>query len=282
MKVNTERTGKHEDLWAIGLTFHVPSRDRRSFRGTVARTLMPQLIALRDAGRIAAVLPFRHRSLKTRGEAKGTSWTDYWVLAVARGSDLDEIWSLISMSMGRAGEASPLGLLRAEVLRPQPGMQMYYPRKGGLHQESRLWHWIEYAVSRPDAREAYYLDQYRFSAPSIQRFYEAGAVGRVIGFEVARVLENRGALPEWDVIHITGAMHFLKIAWVLWRQMPVFNRFARNVGHSSALDVVRSWDAQREKYQVHGVLDRASTLQPANDLSLVTVSQLGLPLAARP
>jgi hypothetical protein len=172
------------------------------------------------------------------------------------------------MSVGIAGEDSSLGFLRAEILRPQPGMQMYYPRKGGLQQESRLWHWIEYAVSRPDARQAYYQDQYKFSAPSIRRFYEAGAVGRVIGFEVARVMENRGALPAWDVIHITGAMHFLKIAWVLWRQMPVFNSFARNVGHSSALNVIRSWDAQREKYQIHAVQDPTYTLQPVSDLSL--------------
>lgn len=254
MTINTERTGKHEDLWAVGLTFHVPRRDRRSFRETVAQTVMPQLIALRDAGRIALVLPFRHRPLKTRGEVNGTSWTDYWVILVARESDLDEIWNLVSMSMGIAGADEPLGLLRAEILRPQPGMQMLYPREGGRYQESRLWHWIEYAVSRPDAREAYLKDQYGFSAPAIRRFYEAGAVGRVIGFEVARVLENRSALPAWDVIHITGAMHFLNIAWVLWRQMPLFNRLARNVGYSSALDVIRSWDAKREKYQVHGVL----------------------------
>jgi hypothetical protein len=268
-----------EGHWAIGLTFHVPRRGRPLFRATAGQILMPQLIALRDAGRIVAVLAFRHRPLKARGEAewtsweaKGTSWTDYWVLVVATGVDPNDIWNTISLSAGIAGEASSLGFLRAEVLRPQPGMQMYYPRNGGLQQESRLWHWIEYAVSRPDARQAYYQDQYRFSAPSIRRFYETGAVGRVIGFEVARVLESRGARPAWDVIHITGAMSFLKIAWVLWRQMAVFNGFARNAGHSSALDVIRSWDVQREKYQVHGVQASNYTLQPVNDLSLVTAS----------
>ena len=255
---------KHEGLWAIGLTFHVPKCDRRTFQEAVTRTLMPRLIALHDGGSIAAVLPFHHRALKTRGESEGASWTDYWVLAVAREADLNETWKLI------AGEASHLGLLRAEILRPQPGLQMYYPRKTGLQQESHLWHWIEYAVSRPEAREAYYQDQYRFSAPAIRRFYDAAAVGRVIGFEVARVLENRRALPEWDVIHITGAMHFLKIAWVLWSQMPVFNSLARNVGHSSALDVVRSWDAQREKYQVHAVQEPTYTLQRTNDSSRVS------------
>ncbi len=238
----------------------------------VARTLLPQLIALRDAGRLSALLPFRHRSLKMQGGTEGISWTDYWVLVVTPEADPDEVWDAISMSLGIAEEASPLGFLRAEILRPQPGMQMYYPRKGGLQQESRLWHWIEYAVSKPGARQAYYRDQYEFSAPSIRRFYEAGAVGRVIGFEVARVLQGRGALPAWDVIHITGATQFLRIAWVLWRQMPVFNGFARNVGHSSALDVVRSWNAQREKYQTHAVQDATYTLQPVSDLSLGTAS----------
>ena len=257
---------EEQDRWAIGLTFQVLKRDRTEFRATVARTLMPQLTALRDAGRLSAMLPFRHRPLKMRGEAEGTSWTDYWILVVAPEVDPDEIWDAISL--GIAGGASSLGFLRAEILRPQPGMQMYYPHKGGPQQESRLWHWIEYAVSRPDARQAYYQDQYKFSAPSIRRFYEAGAVGRVIGFEVAQVLESGGALPAWDVIHITGAMQFLKIAWVLWRQMPVFDSFANNVGHSSALDVIRSWDTQREKYQIHGVQDSTHTLQAVSDVSL--------------
>lgn len=114
------------------------------------------------------------------------------------------------------------------------------------------------------------LDQYRFSAPTIRRYCDAGIVGTCIGFEVARVLENHDALPAWDAVHDTGAMQLLKIAWVLRTQLPVFNAFARKMGRSSALDVVRSRDAQREKYQIHAVQDPTYTLQRVNDSSLAS------------
>lgn len=252
-----------EGHWAIGLTFYVPKRDRASFRATAGRALMPRLVELRDAGRIIAVLPFRHKPLKTRGETEGTSWTDYWVIAVAADVDPDDVWNAISVPAEITGEAPSLGLLRAEILRPQPGIQMYYPRTGGVQQGARLWQFIEYVISKPEARQAYYEDNYRFSAPAMRRMYEADAVGRFIGFEVTRVLESRGAPPSWDMIHIVGVagvMSFLKIAWIWWRQRAVFNSFARNAGHSSFIDVVRSWKAQREKYMINCVQDPNYTL----------------------
>ena len=107
-----------------------------------------------------------------------------------------------------------------------------------------------------EAREAYYHDQYSFTAPTSRGFYDAGTVGTCIGFEVARVLENHAALPVWDAMRVTGAMQFLKIAWVLGIQLQVFNAAARKMGHSSALDVVHSRDAQREKDQIHAVQAR--------------------------
>lgn len=163
------------------------------------------------------------------GGSEGIPWSYYWVLVVVPQMDPEGIWQTIGMSVKRAAENSNSAFLRAEIVRPQPGIQIYYPRNRGLTRERRLWHWIEYAVSAPEAREAYDQDQYRFSACVIRRFYEAGAVGRCIGFEIERVLENHGKLPDWDVIHSTGATRFLRIARVSWRQMPVFNAFARDV-----------------------------------------------------
>ena len=113
-------------------------------------------------------------------------------------------------------------------------------------------------------------DQYRFSVPTVRRYCDAGTVGTCIGFEVARVLENHDALPGWDAMRVAGAMQFLKIAWVLGTQLPVFNAFARKMGHWSALDVVRSRDAQREKYQIHAVQDPTYTLHLVNDSSLAS------------
>ena len=54
--------------------------------------------------------------------------------------------------------------------------------------------------------------------------------------------------------------------------MPIFNTLARNVGHKSAFEVLRSWDAQRVKYQRLAVQDRSYTLQPVHEGALLPES----------
>jgi hypothetical protein len=263
-----------EDRWAIGVTWYISGEHRRQFRKGVKNELMPHLSAHHDASRIAALLPFRHRPVKVRGEDSGNAWTDYWVIVLAPRVDPDGIWHEIEVSVQAAAEGIQGRLLRAEILRPQPNIDMYYPRIGGLQREPR-WHWIEYVVSRPETREEYYRDQYLFSGPVIRRFYEANAVGRCIGFERVRsLLESDGALPEWDVIHITGftPVRLVQILWDLWRSMPVLNQLARKVGHESAYEVFRSWNAQRVKYQRLAVQNESYTLQPVHDAALVPES----------
>jgi hypothetical protein len=232
---------------------------------------MPHLTALQDAMRIAAMLPFHHRPLKVPGEGSGNAWTDYWVIVLGPHVDPDEIWHSIEGLV--QGEDMQGRLLRAEILRPQPNIDMYYPRIGGLRCEPRC-HWIEYVVSRPERREEYYRDQYLFSGPVIRRFYDTNAIGRCIGFECVRFLKNDGTLPEWDLIHITGfkPVRLVQIVWNLWRSMPIFNSRARKVGHKSAFEVLRSWEAQRVKYQRLAVQDRSYTLQPVPDAALVPES----------
>jgi hypothetical protein len=260
-----------KDLCAIGVTWYISGNHRRRFRKGVEHRLMPHLTALHDAKRIATVLPLRHRPLKVPGKDSGNAWTDYWVIVLGPRVDPDEIWHSIKGSA--QAEGIQRRLLRAEILRPQPNIDMFYPRIGGLQHEPRC-HWIEYVVSRFETREEYCRDQYLFSGPVIRHFYETNAVGRCIGFERVRFLKNDGTLPEWDVIHITGfaLVRLVQIAWNLWRYMPVFNTIARKVGHRSAFEVLRSWDAQRVKYQRLAVQDESYTLQPVHDAALVPES----------
>lgn len=268
MENNEQNDQLAQERWAIGVTWHIKSNHRRQFREDVKRTLLPHLTALHGAQRIAAVLPFHHRPVRVREESSNEAWTDYWVIVLAARVDPNEVWDSIERSARAAGSLQGK-LLRAEVLRPQPNIDMYYPRIDGIAREP-TWHWIEYVVSRPASRDVYYRDQYTFSGPAIRRFYEAGAVGRCIGFERVRLLENNGALPEWDVVHITGftPVRLVQILWDVWRFLSVFNNLARAIGYTSALAVLRSWDARRVKYQRLAVQDRSSTLRPVHAAAL--------------
>lgn len=205
------------------------------------------------------MLSFRHRSLSAPG-AGGVSWNRYWILVPGAGTEPDEIWAAVDRFAEMVSNGQAQYLVRAEILRPQPGLDMWYPR-GGVRREPR-WHWIEYAASRPDARNDYYRDQYVFSAPVIGRFYETGAISRIIGFERQQLLRTEEGMPEWDVVHITGfsPAHLPQIGWTLWRSMPYFDTLAHKIGHSSALDVVRSWDDLRVKYQGIARQERSYTL----------------------
>jgi hypothetical protein len=270
------RGHEDENRWAVGVTLNIPKRHALRVATTAADpSLIRELLALRDAGRIEMVLPFRHRPMKAIRTGHPKSWTDHWLFVLGTQVDPDELWISIAKTVRAMAIAVGRELLRAEVLRPQPGLQMYFAPPAHPGSEPRLWHWIEYVVSRPETREAYYREQYEFSAGVIRRFYEAGVVGRCIGFERERYLENNDGLPEWDVIHFTGVQRFAGIAPVLWTHRRLFNDLARRVGHESAFDVLRSWGAQRVKYQAHAV-QHSSLAVPAGPRSGLVSRRGGL------
>lgn len=250
------------DRSAIGLTYFAASSHRRRFGRGIERSLLPHLAALREAGGVSAVLPFRHRPLKVRGAVGSDAWSDYWVIVLGARVDPHAIWSSLE-APARVPLSMQGGLRRAEVLRLQPNIDQFCPRSGGAAQQPK-WHWIEYVVSRPESRDVYYQDQYTFSGPVIRTFYEADAVRRFIGFERVLLLAENGTLPDWDVVHITGFApgRLPQVLWILWRFKPAFDTVAQAAGYPSALEVLHSWDTKRVKYQRLAVQDGFYTLTP--------------------
>ena len=90
------------------------------------------------------MLPFSHKPLR---ESDGNPWTDYWVIVLA----LD-----VNHKQGLAGNRefnnSRWRLLRAEVNRIQPGMDMYFSH-GGAKKMSPLGMWLNvlYPNLKPDS-----------------------------------------------------------------------------------------------------------------------------------
>jgi hypothetical protein len=231
-----------DNTQAIGLTWYFPKNRRRHSTKDVEESVLRNFTALQVSKRIAAVLPFSHKPLK---ESDGNPWTDYWVIVLALDVSPDKVWQEIEPLT-----AAVSGLLRAELLRIQPGMDMYYPHGGARNEPA--WHVVEYVVSKPETRSDYYKDQYEFSQPVIRHFWEDNAVERILGFESERLFEDKGSLPQWDVIHITGfkPSRLIKIAWHLLRFLPIFNNYARKIGYESAIEVLHSWRKKRTKYLV--------------------------------
>lgn len=246
--------GRH----AIGLAWSVPRKQRKAYKAT-ARALVAALTDLHEAAKVAAVLPFRHWPLR---EDRGGdhAWTGYWALRLAAGVDPDETWSGLGRAIANLPKSQSRLLPRAEVLRPQPGLDLPYRAKGRIRRQPR-WHWIEYAVSRPGGRAEYYQDQSRFSAPFLRSFHASGVVTRAMGFESVRLLRDEQDLPRWDVVHIIGIDPFRvpKVPWILWRRKPSLDALARKVGHKTAAEVIQSWDALRTKYQAPALQDRKYT-----------------------
>lgn len=256
------RTDMNENNYqAIGLTWGISKNRRRQFKKVVEQILLPKLTTLHDSKKVVAMLPFRHKPLNGYKNDDHTFWTDYWVIVIAPHVDIDEIWQEINNSVRTVPNKISDELLRAEILHPQPHMDMYYPRIGGIKQEP-VWHAIEYVMSQPKTRAEYYQDQYTFSEPVIRHFWEANVIKRMIGFESERFLENKGGLPKWDVIHITGfrPLQLGKIGWHLLRFLPTFNSYAKKIGYKSAMEILHSWDAKRIKYLTLAKQDHQYTL----------------------
>lgn len=150
-----------DNTQAIGLTWYISKNRRRHSTKGVEQSVLTNLTALQLPKGIAAVLPFSHKPLK---ESFGNPWTNYWVIVLALDVNPDKVWREIETLAATAS-----GLLRAELLRIQPGMDMYHPHGGARNEPA--WHVVEYVVSEPETRSDYYRDQYEFSQRVIRHFW---------------------------------------------------------------------------------------------------------------
>jgi hypothetical protein len=257
-----------QKCFAIGMTWNIPASKRNQFRKDVKSKLLPQLKDLQSNKKVTMVLSLRHKPLKVQGADNDNSWTDYLLILLPPGIDPIETWFLIDVMIQEVANQIPKGLLRVEVLRPQK-MPIFFPRR-------HLRHVIEYALSNPQAKVDYYIDQYMFSGPVIKCFLEKNAVGSFIGLERIHYLQNNDSLPEWDVIHITGFkwISLGKILWVLYRNRKAFHSIARKTGYESAWDVLKSWDTKRKKFLRVASQDAPCTLLPIRTSKAKKVSTL--------
>src|SRR5512133_2569859 len=102
-----------DNTQAIGLTWYFPKNRRRHSTKDVEQSVLRNVTALQVSKKIAAVLPFSHKPLK---ESDGNPWTDYWVIVLALDVSPDKVWEEV-----KTLTATVNGLLRAELLRIQPG-----------------------------------------------------------------------------------------------------------------------------------------------------------------
>lgn len=76
--------------------------------------------------------------------ASGSSRTGYWLIALSPTADEDEVWSALERTLAEGRAADAQLLARAQLLQEQPGLDMHYPLRGGMHEPR--WRWLEYAV----------------------------------------------------------------------------------------------------------------------------------------
>lgn len=189
---------------------------------------------------LEALLPFHHRRQEE-------GWSAY-AIALPSGP-VERASEVVQRFEDGLSEAARVSLRKVEHLRLQTGLDMFYPLRGGVAAEGKMLHSMEYVRSRPEKREEYYRTQVIFSGPAVRRMHVCDQFGRFIGFEVVRVMYSAVGMPEWDVIHVSGfsPWQFIKIQFNLRR---AFEDAAHAIGKPSGREIMRGWDAQREKRTV--------------------------------
>ncbi|MEM6858524.1 MAG: hypothetical protein AAF559_11690 [Pseudomonadota bacterium] len=142
-------------------------------------------------------------------------------------------------------DAGHAGLKRVALMDPQPGIDMLLAKENGAAIEKRMLHYIEYVTSKPETRADYYVCQYDTSAPAMRAMWDAGRVGRFVGFEDPETLYLAPGLTDWDVIHVIGMT-----PWQMVRLLPTvkaaFDRASKKAGRGSAKELFARWDEQRD------------------------------------
>lgn len=212
------------------------------FRGRFGRTLAD----LKHEGVVQVVLPYTHKPLLVPGHT-GTDWSVYMLVLTKENTDIPQltqtIFNTTHVDVGR--DIATLACVNQ--IRPQPGLDMIYPLKGGRTREYRMFQSIEYVFSDPKHREHYYQSQYEFSGPAMKRLYQQDIIGRFIGVEIVDRLLDTPNMPQWDVVHLAG-FRIPKMLRSIPRILRMWNEVAEALGGPTAMERVRTWQSQRTKY----------------------------------
>ncbi|MEN0067252.1 MAG: hypothetical protein AAGA48_34290 [Myxococcota bacterium] len=224
--------------------------------------LHPLLQRHHEEGHISLVLPLEHPPL-THPEFGGR-WSQAVLVMAARGPSVAALGRELLNDI-QASALSPW-LVAVDVMRLQPGLDLFYPARDGVMREPRLTNTIEYVFSNPEARDAYYADQYTLSGPAMADLHSRDKAGRFIGFEVEQRLFGASSMPTWDVLHVVGFT-----PWQNLKAVPFFlstwARHARRV-HGDG-ETMFSRLAAWEKIRVNVKSDAVQQL----DLSLAPLAQ---------
>lgn len=147
---------------------------------------------------ITYVLPYTHKQLKH--PEHNTAWTASVIIGL-RDSDYMVTAQKIVSQVKRSSIATRLGA--ADIIKQQPGLDMYYSIIDGVKDEAKLEQIVEYVFSDPKARKEYYGAQYIFSGPAMKELHQNNKAGRFLGYEVEERLYGAD-FPAWDLIHVVG------------------------------------------------------------------------------
>lgn len=89
---------------------------------------------------------------------------------------------------------------------------------------------VEYVTSRPEAGDEYYRTQYEFSGPAMRRLHARDRNGRFVGVEIVDSPFRTDAMPEHDVIHVSG--------FTVWQTIKAIPHF-RGAFEAAAADIGR-------------------------------------------
>ncbi len=191
-------TEMKEQKKALVLTWEADNQ--RDFWNSYRRDIHPIIEALHQKQQISQVFPFEHKPLRYQESAK--RWTNCIVLMLSGEVYHSEFSSSLISSIEKSALREDFRSL--DVMKIQRGLDMFYPVKNGIEREPKLNQTIEYLFSKPEVREQYYEDQYRFSGPAMQDLHHRDKAGRFIGFELEERIFASANVPQWDVIHIIG------------------------------------------------------------------------------
>lgn len=244
----------NEDRKALLLTWSDEKGDE--FWADDRSGLAPLLESLHQERQIVLTIPLSHSPLKH--DEHVATWNRSLIVLLARSKDNSQIVDqIVEVARSNAGALRSIDLLRL-----QNGLDMFYPLKDGKARESDLVQSIEYVFSKPEGREAYYQDQYKWSGPAMADLYRRDKTGRFIGFELDSRLFGSPGMPTWDLVHLFGFTPWqsFKASFFFF---STWNEHARRVfgPDSSFRRVMQDWDKIRLKLQTTVTQSSDSTLQ---------------------